>query len=159
MPRQLDQIDIKILGILQERGRISNVDLSREIELSPAPTLERVRKLEKLNYIEGYHATVNQALMGITVKALIKITIQQHQGVNLNEFIEAVMKIPEVTECYQVTGDFDYMLQVMTSDIVSLDKLITTTISKIPAVGQIKSYIILSVVKQSKVLPLLNAIE
>jgi Lrp/AsnC family leucine-responsive transcriptional regulator len=104
MPRQLDQIDIKILGILQERGRISNVDLSREIELSPAPTLERVRKLEKLNYIEGYHATVNQALMGITVKALIKITIQQHQGVNLNEFIEAVMKIPEVTECYQVTG-------------------------------------------------------
>lgn len=156
MPRQLDQIDLKILRILQEKGRISNVDLSKEVDLSPAPTLERVRKLEKLEYIEGYHAEVNQKKMGINVRALIQITIHQHQGVNLHEFIEAVMKIPEVIECYQVTGDYDYLLQVVAADIQSLDKLITNRISKIPEVGQIKSHIVLSVVKQSKVVPNLN---
>jgi Lrp/AsnC family leucine-responsive transcriptional regulator len=159
MARILDQIDHKILRILQERGRISNVELSREIDLSPAPTLERVRKLEKLRYIEGYHADINLGKMGITIKALIQVTLHHHQGVNIHQFIEAVMKIPEVTECYQVTGEFDYMLRVLTSDIEALDKLITNVISKIPEVGQIKSHIILSVIKQSKVLPILHPSE
>lgn len=159
MAKPLDQIDHKILRILQERGRISNVDLSREIELSPAPTLERVRKLEKLRYIEGYHANVNLGKMGITIKALIQITLHQHQGVNIHEFIEAIMKIPEITECYQVTGDFDYMLRVLTTDIGALDQLITNRISKIPEVGQIKSHIILSTIKQSKVVPHLQPTE
>ena len=159
MSRQLDHIDNKILQILQQRGRISNMDLSREIDLSPVPTLERMRKLEKQGFIEGYHARVNLGKMGITIKALIQVTLHQHQGSNLHDFIEAVLDIPEVMECYQVTGEFDYMLQVLTTDIEALDKLITNTISKIPKVGQVKSHIILSVLKQSRVAPMLNASE
>ena len=72
MARPLDDIDRKILRIIQERGKISNIDLSREIELSPAPTLERLRKLENQRIVEGYHAEVNLMKMGITIKALFK---------------------------------------------------------------------------------------
>ena len=157
MARPVDDTDRKILKILQERGRISNIDLSREIGLSPAPTLERVRKLEKLRYIEGYHANVNLAKIGITIKAFIQVTLIHHQESNIHRFIEAVHKIPEVVECNQVTGDYDYQLKVYTTEIGALDRLITERISKLPEVGQIKSHIILSEIKHSRVVPFLTA--
>lgn len=156
MPRPLDEVDYKILRILQERGRISNIDLSKEIDLSPAPTLERVRKLEKMRVIEGYHAELCLAKMGITIKAFIQITLLHQQENRIHQFIEAIMKIPEVVECHQVTGEYDYQLKVYTSDIGALDKLITERISKIPEVGHIKSHIILSEIKHSRVLPIVS---
>ncbi|MEZ4721525.1 MAG: Lrp/AsnC family transcriptional regulator [Flavobacteriales bacterium] len=152
----MDQIDRKILRVLQENGRISNLDLSKEVELTPAPTLERVRKLERERVIEGYHAQVNLAKLGITIKALIQITLQRQQDVSIYKFIEAIMQIPEIVECHQVTGEFDYMLRVLTSDIEALDKLITNKISKIPEVGHIKSHIILSEIKKSRVVPMFS---
>lgn len=157
MARPLDDTDRKILKILQESGRISNIDLSREIGLSPAPTLERVRKLEKQRIIEGYHADVNLSKMGITIKAFIQVTLIHQQENNIHRFIEAVMHIPEVVECDQVTGDFDYQLKVYTTDIGALDRLITERISKLPEVGQIKSHIILNEIKHAKVVPMLNS--
>ncbi|MBT3647348.1 MAG: Lrp/AsnC family transcriptional regulator [Flavobacteriales bacterium] len=156
MARSLDETDHKILKILQEHGRISNINLSREINLSPAPTLERVRKLERLRFIEGYHADVSLGKMGITIKALIQITLLHQQENNIHRFIEAIMQIPEVVECHQVTGDYDYHIKVYTSDISALDKLITDRISKIPEVGTIKSHIILNEIKQSRVVPFLK---
>lgn len=156
MARQMDETDHKILRILQEQGRISNIDLSRQIKLSPAPTLERVRKLEKMRVIEGYHAQVNLGKMGITIKALIQVTLIHQQETSIHKFIEAIMHIPEVVECHQVTGDFDYLLRVFTTDIEALDKLITERISKIPEVGHIKSHIILSEIKHSRVVPILQ---
>jgi Lrp/AsnC family leucine-responsive transcriptional regulator len=157
MARAIDKTDYKILKILQERGRISNIDLSKEIGLSPAPTLERVRKLERLRYIEGYHADVNLSKLGITIKAFIQVTLIHQQENNIHRFIEAIHKIPEVVECNQVTGDYDYQLKVYTSEIGALDRLITERISKLPEVGQIKSHIILSEIKHSRVAPMLNA--
>jgi len=156
MARTLDETDQKIIRILQESGRISNVDLSREIGLSPAPTLERVRKLEKQRIIESYHAKVNLGKMGITVKAIIQVTLLHQQENHIHKFIEAVLNIPEVIECDQVTGDFDYQLKVYTADIEALDRLITERISKLPEVGSIKSHIILSEVKHTQVVPLLG---
>lgn len=157
MAKAIDKTDYKILKILQERGRISNIDLSKEIGLSPAPTLERVRKLERLRYIEGYHADVNLSKLGITIKAFIQVTLIHQQENNIHRFIEAIHKIPEVVECNQVTGDYDYQLKVYTTEIGALDRLITERISKLPEVGQIKSHIILSEIKHSRVAPMLNS--
>lgn len=155
MAKTMDELDHKILRILQERGRISNIELSREIELSPAPTLERVRKLEKMRIVEGYHAELSLAKMGITIKAFIHVTLVHQQENRIHRFIEAIMGIPEVVMCYQVTGEYDYQLKVYTSDIGALDRLITDKISKIPEVGHIKSHIILSEIKHSHVLPVM----
>ncbi|GAB5540057.1 MAG: Lrp/AsnC family transcriptional regulator [Salibacteraceae bacterium] len=153
MPRKFDDIDYRIIKVLQEKGRISNLDLSREVGLTPAPTLGRVRNLEKQRVIEGYHAQVNLTKLGITVKALIQVTLHQHKGVNIRDFIDAIMEIPEVVDCYQVTGDYDYLLRVYSSSVEDLDRLITQSISKIPEVGLIKSHIILSHIKHSRVVP------
>lgn len=154
MVAKMDDTDHKILRLLQERGRISNVDLSREVGLSPAPTLERVRKLERGRIIEGYHAQVNLGKLGITIKAYIQITLMRQQDMGIHRFIEAVMQVPEIVECYQVTGEFDFVLRVLTPDIEALDKLITNRISKIPDVAGIKSHIILSEIKKSRVVPI-----
>ena len=153
MAKALDEIDYKILRILQKRGRISNIDLSKEIDLSPAPTLERVRKLEKHRFIEGYHAEMSLAKMGITIKAFIQITLLHQQETRIHKFIEAISNIPEVVECHQVTGEFDYQLKVYSTDIGTFNDLITQRISKIPEVGHIKSHIILGEIKHSRVLP------
>lgn len=159
MSKPLDDNDRRILKILQEKGRISNIELSKEIGLSPAPTLERVRKLERLRYIEGYHADVNLSKLGITIKAFIQITLLHQQENKIHRFIEAIHKIPEVVECHQVTGEYDYQLKVYTTEIGALDKLITEKISKLPEVGQIKSHIILSEIKHSRVVPTLQPID
>jgi len=156
MPRSLDKTDYKILQILQDRGRITNIDLSKEIGLSPAPTLERVKKLEKGNYLKGYHAEVNLEKLGVTVKALIQVTLIHQKGTELHRFIEAITRIPEVIECEQVTGDYDYHLKVYSKDISALDRLITDHISKIPQVAQIKSHIVLNTIKHSYVAPLVE---
>jgi len=154
MGRSLDNTDYKILEILQKRGRITNIDLSKEIGLSPAPTLERVKKLERENYILGYHGEVNLEKLGVTVKALIQVTLIHQKDTEIHRFIEAVSSISEVVECLQVTGDFDYHLKVYSKTISTLDRLITERISKIPQVAQIKSHIILNTVKHSYVSPL-----
>lgn len=154
MARSLDDTDYKILEILQKRGRITNIDLSKEIGLSPAPTLERVKKLERENYIKGYHSEVNLDKLGITVKALIQVTLIHQKETEIHRFIEDVMKINEVVECYQVTGEYDYHLKVYSRDISTLNRLITDRISKIPQVAQIKSHIILNTIKHSFVAPI-----
>lgn len=156
MSRSIDDTDYKILRILQERGRISNIELSKEINLSPAPTLERVRKLERERYLEGYHAEVNLSKLGITVQAFMQVTLVRQKGNEIHKFIEAIVKVPEVVECFQVTGDYDYHVKVYARDISYLDKLITERISKIPQVAHIKSHIILSTIKQSQVAPVLK---
>lgn len=155
MNKPLDKMDKNILKILQEDGRITNKELSKAIGLSPAPTLERVKKLEREFYIEGFHAEINKRKLGITVEALIMITLLHQKESQIHKFIEGVMNIPEVVECYQVTGDYDYHLKVYALDISYLDQLITQRISRIPEVAHIKSHIILNRVKRSRHIPFL----
>lgn len=156
MPRKtkLDQTDFNILKILQENGRVTNLELSKTIDLSPAPTLERVKKLEKQGYIKSYHALVNHLTLGIGIEALIQISLVRQLENPMHNFAEQISQIDEVVECYQVTGDYDYLLKVMVEDIDALNILISEKLSKIEEIGQFKSFIILSKVKDSKVAPL-----
>lgn len=150
----LDKIDLKILRILQENGRITNLQLSAEIGLSPAPTLERVKKLENANLIRSYHAHVNDMALGLGIKAFIQITLTRQISNALQNFKSQVAQISEITECYQVTGDADYMLKTVVKDISAFENLIANKLSKIEEIGQMKTMVILSQIKESKVAPL-----
>lgn len=156
MARSLDETDYKILRILQERGRITNVDLSREIGLSTAPTLERVRRLESQRVIESYHAQVNKTKMGITITAITHIALLHQQDAGTKRFTDAIRNIPEVVECMQVTGDSDFILRIVCADISDLHKLIGDRISALPDVSQVKTSIVLDITKNSRVLPVLQ---
>ena len=154
MATTLDKNDLKIIKLLQENGRISNLEISKEIGLSPAPTLERVKKLEVMKLIKGYHAQVDEIKAGIGIKAFIQVTLIRQRDNAIINFKKQIAKIDEVMEVYQVTGDTDYMMKVLTKDIASFERLIADKLSKIEEIGQMKTMIILSQIKDSKVLPI-----
>ena len=112
MAAELDRIDLQILKILQENGRITNLQLSNEIGLSPAPTLERVRKLENAEYIKSYHALVDEEKLGLGIKTFIQISLDFHQKNTIQTFLDEIQNIKEVTECHHVTGQCDFLLKV-----------------------------------------------
>ncbi|MBT6438859.1 MAG: Lrp/AsnC family transcriptional regulator [Flavobacteriales bacterium] len=154
MAVKIDKTDLKILKILQEDGRITNLQLSNQVGLSPAPTLERVRKLEKQGIIDSYHANVNADKMGMGIMAIIQVSLLRQIDNALQNFKRQIMEIDEVVECLQVTGTFDYQLKVVVKDISAFDALISERLSRVEEIGQMQTYVVLSTLKKSNVLPL-----
>ncbi len=154
MAVELDKIDFQILKILQENGRITNLQLSNEIGLSPAPTLERVRKLEHSGYINSYHALVDEEKLGLGIKTFIQISLDFHQKDTIQTFIKEIQAIKEVTECHHVTGQCEFLLKVYVRDIKSYEQLIMEKISRISVVKTFQTMMILSTNKKEPIVPL-----
>jgi len=154
MALKLDSIDRNILRIMQDRGRITNLQLSNEVGLSPAPTLERVRKLERAGYIKSYHAHVDANKLGYGLKVIIQVSLVRQIDNAMQKFVDQVKDIEEVVECSQVTGDYDYYLKVIVKDIAEYDDLVNSKLSAIEEIGQMRSSVILSTVKESTVIPI-----
>ena len=150
---RLDSTDLKILRKLQENGKITNLQLSEEIGLSPAPTLERVRKLEAAKIITGYHATVDGATLGIGIKAFIQLSLGRQAANFISDFKEKIDAIREIVECYQVTGTCDFLSKVEVADIPAFEDLITNKLSKVEEIGNMQTLVILSQPKNSRVVP------
>lgn len=153
MSNKLDALDLKILRILQENSKITNLDLSKQIGLSPAPTLERVKKLEQTGIINSYHAFVNAAAIGLSVKTFVLVSLAWNKENALNNFLAKINKIDEVVECYIITGEADFLMKIITKDIASYEQLLFKTISQIEEIERLKTLMTLSVVKESKILP------
>ncbi|GAB4252003.1 MAG: leucine-responsive transcriptional regulator Lrp [Vicingaceae bacterium] len=150
---KLDSIDLKILKILQENGKITNLQLSKEIGLSPAPTLERVKKLEKNGFIDSYHALVNEQALELGITAFMQVSLMRQKDNAIQNFIKKIGAINEVVECYNVTGQADYLLKIMVKDIPAFDKLVKEKLSPIEEISNMHSMIVISKDKYSKVLP------
>ncbi len=153
MSEKLDKIDLKILKILQENSKITNLELSKQIGLSPAPTLERVKKLENIDIIQSYHAKVNAEKIGLNVRTFVLVSLAWNKENALENFIEKVNKIPEITEGYIITGDGDFLLKIVTKDISSYEQLLFKKLSQIDEVERLKTFMTLSKIKKSKILP------
>lgn len=150
---KLDKIDLKILKILQESSKITNLELSKRIGLSPAPTLERVKKLEQSNIIESYHAKVNPQTIGLNVKTFVLVSLAWQKDNALNHFIEEVKGIEEITECYIITGEADVLIKIVCKDIPTYEQLLFKTLSQIEEIERLKTLMTLSTVKDAKILP------
>lgn len=151
---KLDKIDYNILRILQERGRVTNAQLASEVGLSPAPTLERVRKLESTGLIESYHALVNAEKLGLSVIVFIEVRLNYHSHFKIEKFIEEITALPEIVEAYHITGDSDFLLKMYATDISDYQQFIVDKLSKIDGVGHIQSKVVMSSVKKDMGLPL-----
>ncbi len=152
-PEKLDKIDLKILKILQENSKITNLDLSKRIGLSPAPTLERVKKLENSGVIDSYHAHVTPSAIGLKVKTFVLVSLAWQKENALNNFLEKIKKIEEITECYIITGEADFLMKIVCKDIPNYEKLLFKTLSQIEEIERLKTLMTLSTVKNSKLLP------
>ncbi len=147
MKAQLDRIDLKILRVLQGNGRMSNVDLSRRIHLSPAPCLARVRRLEQTGYISRYRAELNPELLGLALLAFVEITLDRTTPDVFEKFKQAVQDVPDIEECHMVAGGFDYLVKVRSADMEAYRKILGEKIATIPGVLQTHTYVVMEQVK------------
>lgn len=150
---KMDKVDLNILQLLQENSKITNLDLSKKIGLSPAPTLERVKKLEQSGVIQSYHAKVDSSKLGLNVSTFVLVSLAWAKENALENFIEKVNGIDEITEAYIITGDGDFLLRIICRDIAEYEQVLFKKLSKIPEVERIKTLMTLSKVKKTKVLP------
>jgi Lrp/AsnC family transcriptional regulator, leucine-responsive regulatory protein len=121
---QLDQIDRDILDHLQTHAKLTNAQLAQYIGLSPASTLERVRKLERQDLIKGYHAKLDPKKLSLHTCVMLQINLQPLTTESIAAFREAIKRIPEVVECHQVIGDADFLAKVVTTDIAAYQHLV-----------------------------------
>ena len=151
---KLDKTDRKILEILQSNAKITNAQLSVEIGLSPAPTLERVKKLENSGVIKSYHAKLDTAKIGLGVSTFVMVTLKGHNKMNIDEFIKKIDTIDEIIECHHITGSGDFILRIIAEDIKSYQELMLEKVTNIEVVDNMQSLIVLSTFKDSKVMPI-----
>lgn len=151
---KLDSLDRNILKILQKNGKITNAKLSEEIGLSPAPTLERVKKLEQSGIIKSYHAELNSEKLGLGVNTFVQVSLKGHNKTNIDIFTSKIKEIDEVIECHHVTGSGDFLLRVIAKDIASYQLLMLEKVSDIEVVDSLQTMVILSTFKDSKSIPI-----
>jgi len=148
----LDNIDKKILCYLQENARITNAQLSKEIGLSPAPTLERVKKLEAAGYIDGYHAQVNKKKLHLGVCVFLQASLVATDKSKFESFKQKINNIPEVVECHHMTGASDFLIKVYTKDIETYNKFVLDKLISLEEIGNLQSMVVLDTYKDSKIL-------
>ena len=152
---QLDRYDWQILRILQHDGRISNQDLAERIGLSPSPCLRRVRALEESGLITGYRALLDARKLGLSLMALIHISMDRHTPERFTSFDAAMAEIPELLECLLITGqDADYQLKVVVKDMDAYQELLLNRLTRIPGVTGVHSSFVLRRVVDRTALPL-----
>lgn len=151
---KLDKTDLKILKELQIDGRISNLDLAQKVGLSATPTFERVKKLEKAKIIKSYHAELNVESLGLGIQTFMLVSLAQTRGNSVPNFIKQIDEIPEIIECYHVTGSSDYVLKIIVTDIAAYESLAMDKIRNISEIANVTTMVILSTIKKMKVVPL-----
>lgn len=149
-----DRYDRQILQVLQEDGRISNQDLADRIGLSPSPCLRRVRALEEAGIIAGYRAVLDARKLGLTLIALIHISMDRHTPERFENFEAEIRAIPEIVECLLITGqDADYQLKAVVRDMDAYQELLLDRITRIPGVTGVHSSFVLRRVVDRTALP------
>lgn len=154
MKIKLDSIDRKILELLQANSNITNAQLALEIGLSPAPTLERVKKLETAGVIKSYHAVIDTASVGLGVSTFVMASLKGHNKENISKFMKSISEIEEIVECHHVTGQADFILKIVCTDIPSYQNLMLEKVTNIEVVDNLQSMVILSTFKDTKIVPI-----
>lgn len=147
---ELDSIDHRILSVLRRDGRVSMLDLADRVGLSPTPCGRRVKRMEEAGIITGYAAQIDPAALGLNVSVLVSVRLARHGTVGTEQFLTAISKHPEITECLLVTGNIDYVLRIWVRDIDALGTFIRDVLQSIPAVTETTTMVILKQDKEWK---------
>ena len=150
----LDRFDKMILDALQADGRISNVDLAQKVNLSESATLRRVRALEDEGMIDRYVALLSQEKAGLPGNVFVQIGLHREVESELAAFEEAVRNIPEVMECYLMSGEFDYLIRVVVANMADFERLHKDFLTRLPGVARVNSSFGIRTVQRKTELPL-----
>ncbi len=151
--KRIDATDRKMIRALQKNGRITNLELAETVNLSPSPCLRRLRNLEKQKVIRGYNVDVDAEAYGLPVTVFVRVTLEGHTGDIVEQFEAEVRNIPEVLDCYVMTGAADYLLRVVVSDLEDYERFIRQKLHKIGHIRSIDTSFVYGVVKRANVFP------
>lgn len=154
MNKKIDRIDKNILAELQKDGRLSNVELSKRVGLSPTPCLERMKRLEKEQYITGYQANLNSAKLDLALLIFVEITLTKTSPDVFDDFAAAVHELDVIQECHLVSGDFDFLLKTRVKDMLAYRQLLGDTLLRLPAVSESRTYVVMDEIKSCNMLPI-----
>lgn len=150
----LDRIDLTLLALLQRNGRISNAELAEQVALSASACLRRVQRLEQSGVLLGYSAQLDAGRLGLGLQAFVRVQLKQHDAAAVAGFSEAVNHWDEVVACHALTGDMDYLLQVMVEDLDHFSRFLLDRLLRDGQVVDVNSSFVLRTVKQARALPL-----
>jgi len=150
----LDHHDILILKALQSKGRLSVVELAKQISLSPTPCTNRLRRLEKLGFIDGYFARLNPIKLDKGLLAFLQVRLTSTDEKTLTAFNRAVLNVPQIQECHMVGGGFDYLIKVRVKDMEEFRYFLARIVSRLPEIENTHSYFVMEQVKETTELAL-----
>ncbi len=152
MSYPLDKTDKAILNMLQEDSRVTLKEIARRLNLSTTPIFDRMKKLEKAGIIKKYVALIDPKKIGKNLTVFINISIKEHDKSAINEFVGVITQFPEVMECHHITGNADFLIKLVLSDIEAYNQFILDKLSVIPHIGRVDSKFSLSERKSTTML-------
>jgi Lrp/AsnC family leucine-responsive transcriptional regulator len=154
MPIQLDDTDKRILRALQRDGRLQNVELAKEVGLSPSPCLRRVKLLEEAGVIDRYVAVVDQSKIGLSLSLFARVSLTAQDADTIDRFIAAMKRLPQVMECYIILGECDALLRVVVADLEEYRRFQSTHLTRKNGIQNVKTDLPSQTIKRSYALPL-----
>jgi len=154
MPIKLDDIDKRILRALQRDGRLQNVELAKEVGLSPSPCLRRVKLLEEAGVIDRYVAVLDQSKVGLGLSLFARVSLTAQDAETIDHFIAAMNRLPQVVECYIILGESDALLRVVVADLEEYRRFQATHLTRRNGIQNVKTDLPSQTVKQTYALPL-----
>ncbi len=151
---KLDMIDLNIINNLQKNARISNVELSEKVNISPSACLRRVRELENRGVIKGYASLIEASTLELGVNVMVNVKLERQVEKALESFEKAIQEWPEVMETYLMTGDSDYYLRIVVKDLPAYEKFLMEKLTRLPGVASIKSSFALKEIVHRTALPM-----
>jgi Lrp/AsnC family leucine-responsive transcriptional regulator len=146
---ELSRIDRNILRTLQQEGRLSYAELARRVGLTTTPCIERVRRLERDGVITGFSALINPRAVGAALVVFVQIRLSRTSQDNFEQFKAAATELPEVQECYLVSGNFDYLIKARVADMAAYREFLGETLLGLPGVQESTSYVVMETVKET----------
>lgn len=150
---ELDAVDRKMLRILQADGRMTNAELARHVNLSESACLRRLRALEEAKVIGRYAAVINERAVGLPISVFVTVTLDSQSEGALTAFEAAVAAVPEVMECYLMTGSSDYLLRLVVRDVDDLERIHSRELTRLPGVNRVSSSVAMRAVVKRAALP------
>ena len=150
----LDRIDLRILALLQSNGRASNTEIAAAVNLSASACLRRIQRLESDGVIAGYAALVDPQALGLGLQAFVRVQLEKHGSAAVQRFVESVQSWNEVVACHALTGEMDYLLHIVVSDLEHFSRFLLDRLLNETGVADVNSSFVLRTVKHTRELPI-----
>ena len=154
MDKRLDNKDRLLLEHLQDDARMTNTELARRVDLSAPGLQKRVRKLEDAGVIEQYVTLLNRQALGYDMLCFVQVTLQRHEPEAIRNFRKVVLTMPEVMECFHITGEYDYLLKVIIRNREHLETFLVDSLTPVPGMDKIRTSLVLREIKKTSRIPL-----